>query len=131
MTKSSLQVLETLPHKVLLPCQSFQAHYDLVRSCSWMCSSEDEVVTCGDDSSTCFWDLKNTSQPLNLENTSFMPLRTCSCLLYQGVFTTSDDSYRYVLFAGFGHSLRLRDFFQPEYTDIFLISPQLGTHRSR
>ena len=52
------------------------------------------MFTVGEDSSTYFWDLKNTSKPMNMENTAFMPLRVTSSLMYICAITSSDDNYR-------------------------------------
>ena len=59
--------------------------------------SDHEITTGGEDANTCFWNLNNTSQPMNLERSSFMPLRSTGSILSKGILTVSDDNYRWVV----------------------------------
>ena len=89
--------MEKSPNKVILPYQTFQAHCGAVTACAWMAMSDHEVTTGGEDANTCFWNLNNTSQPMNLERSSFMPLRSTGSILSKGILTVSDDNYRWVV----------------------------------
>ena len=53
-------------------------------------------MTAGEDSNSYFWDLKDTGQPFNSENTCFMPLRVVNSVMLPGAITSSDNCYRLV-----------------------------------